>query len=223
MADAALQLSQLEHGVRHFLAMAKRRHLAETSRCLARENTATSREEIDAYCGYHRQSIGTHSRRRTAARIRCGQEDSRSEATSGRGYARADSGRRRSWSRLARPRRCLLGVGITESEVSSSESNLWRCSLWSGEPPRLCERHVRLDSANDFASGRTERLCGLAETLDCGANFCLAGSVSSSQQGLREDHRIQRSVHLHRHDCSHVQTPRTTQKLIFKTRSNRGE
>jgi hypothetical protein len=41
---------------------------------------------------------------------------------------------------------------------------------------------------------------GAAEALDHRASVCLVGSLSPSQQGLRENHYLQRSVHLHRRE-----------------------
>jgi hypothetical protein len=59
----------------------------------------------------------------------------------------------------------------------------------------------------------------VAEALDCGTHLRLARSLPPSQQGLREDHRIQRSGYLHRHDHPHVQAAHNGRKMIFKTPS----
>ena len=67
----------------------------------------------------------------------------------------------------------------------------WRCGLRSGEPAGLCQGHLRLDSANDPASGRAEGLRGVAKTLDCRTHLRLARSLPPSQQGLRKNHGIQ--------------------------------
>ena len=47
-------------------------------------------------------------------------------------------------------------LGKAEGEVSSSESDFRRCGLRSGKPAGLCERHLRLDSTNDFTTSRAE-------------------------------------------------------------------
>src|SRR5208337_2827730 len=119
MADATIQFSQLEYGLRDFLAMAERRSLAEASRCAAGKSTPTRRQETNAYGSHYRQPVGTHGRRRRGTRIRCRQEDSRSKAASCRGYPWLDFSGYGPLCRLARSRRGVLGIGTTQGELPS--------------------------------------------------------------------------------------------------------
>ena len=85
---------------------------------------------------------------------------------------------------IGKIRMALLGPGKIEGEVPSPEGPFRRCGLRSGELAGLCARDLRLDSANDSASGGAEEVRGAAQALDRGANIRLAGPLSPSQQRL---------------------------------------
>lgn len=48
----------------------------------------------------------------------------------------------------------------------------------------LGAKALRLDIADGAASGRCQRVCGIAASLGGGAYLCLVGSLSPAQQGL---------------------------------------
>lgn len=52
------------------------------------------------------------------------------------------------------------------------------------------------------------------ETLDCETAFRLAGTLASAQQRLRTESRDQQSHDPNQHDCPHVATPRSHEKII---------
>ena len=67
-------------------------------------------------------------------------------------------------------------------------------------PAGLRAGYVRLDLANRPPARGPKRLCGIAQALDRGTDVCLASPLPPPQQRLRENHRIQRSDHVHCHD-----------------------
>jgi hypothetical protein len=78
----------------------------------------------------------------------------------------------------------------------------------------LNERFIEVMAiANGSASRQCSGLCGAAQALDRRTYLCLDQSLPPPQQGLRTDHRIERSDDLYRHDRIHV-TPTARQNTI---------
>jgi len=80
---------------------------------------------------------------------------------------------------------------------------------------------IWVDCATGLASGRGEGVCGVAETMDRGADVCVDRQASPHGEGLRAKHRIQQGDHLHRHDCKNAKNTRKKRKRQLKTRSKK--
>ena len=126
--------------------------------------------------------------------------EERSQAAFGCRYPGDDLGRGGPSRGLAGSRRSDFGDEETRPEVWSIEGPLWRQRLWSQRSAELGPEDLRLDPSDRLATGRCLRIRRTAEALDRGTHVRLAGTTPATQQRLRENHRLQRSDDLSRHD-----------------------
>ena len=72
----------------------------------------------------------------------------------------------------------------------------------------------------DYATGLVSEggagFCGVAETMDCGADVCVDRQASPNGEGLRAKHRIQQGDHLHCHDRKNVKNTRKKKEKTVK-------
>jgi transposase len=119
-----------------------------------------------------------------------GKKDHRPHTALGRRHPGAGVGRRCSRSVLARSRRSLPRVPQAQ-HLWPLASRLRRQRLWPRRFAGLSPGNLRLAPANRLAACASHRLCSPAQALDHRADVRLAGPVSSTQQGLRADDRIE--------------------------------
>lgn len=90
---------------------------------------------------------------------------------------------------------------------------------WPIVPARLRQRHVRATSANDSAASRAEGLFVLTKRWIVERTFAWLARYRRHSRDYERTVRLPAKRSPYRHDRPHVQTPRTTTKMIFKTRS----
>ena len=158
-------------------------------------SSAESWAERPCRGGDYRQSDGEDDRGRWRARLRREQEGHWSQAARGRGYIGFDSGRSRSRCKYSGPGRRSApasGPGSIAFPFWQTQSHLCRqrlCEKWFACPS---EDIVRLVDSNRTSTRGAQGIHCAAKTLDRGTNLRLAGPVSSPQQRLRAEHRVER-------------------------------
>ena len=203
LAAASTRIPQLEDGLRHPSAMAQRRHVANDSRLPSRQAPPKVGPKGLAERGDYRQSDGEDDRGRWRARLRREQEGHWSQAARGRGYIGFDSGRSRSRCKYSGPGRRSApasGPGSIAFPFWQTQSHLCRqrlCEKWFACPS---EDIVRLVDSNRTSTRGAQGIHCAAKTLDRGTNLRLAGPVSSPQQRLRAEHRVERIDDRYRND-----------------------
>ena len=127
-------------------------------------------------------------RGRASSRLRRGQENRRSQSAHRGRYARPDPRPRRSFGGRSGSRRGALRparFGPYTIAVSPSEGDLRRHRLQPQRTSSPSRQSLRMADPDCASTGQGQGIRRVAQTLDRGAHFRLAGTLSSPQQRLR--------------------------------------
>src|SRR5271166_5537738 len=182
VADAPARFPEVEDGLRGIPPVAQRWDLAEDPRLSPRQGPNPSRtQDLSQRC-CRGQSDGQNNGGRGRARLRCGQENQWAQAAHRRRYHGIDLGGDGPCGEPPRPRRSLAGVGgcaWASIAVSPSQGDLRRQCIRSKRPASSGEGLLQVGPSNRTSTCGVERIRGLAQALDCGANLWLVGPVPS--------------------------------------------